>query len=244
MKFLVIADLHGNVSVLDKLDGEFSSCDAVLFGGDFADAVNKLPGEPVLKKLVSKHSEIYAVLGNHDDESFIDDLEKEGINAQGVLLTIPAKEADDCPLLLAGSGGSTPFTRDTPYERDEADIMSDLDIITTNAVSAGGNCDSGDFGEFPNLIVISHNPPRDTKCDLAGGKFHAGSAMLRSFIEKTKPLAVVTAHIHEAVAIDKVGGTTIINPGSLGNAGAYAVMTIEKVDGAPKVVSAELKRIV
>ncbi|MCI6321917.1 metallophosphoesterase, partial [Treponema porcinum] len=66
MKFLVMTDIHGNSSVLDKLDDEFKSCDAVLFGGDFADVIGKLPGEPVLEKLCSKHDEIYAVLGNHD----------------------------------------------------------------------------------------------------------------------------------------------------------------------------------
>ena len=35
MKLLIISDGHGNVEMLDKLDAEFKSCDAVLFGGDF-----------------------------------------------------------------------------------------------------------------------------------------------------------------------------------------------------------------
>ena len=36
MKFLVISDLHGNLDVLDKMEGIFKEADAVLFAGDFA----------------------------------------------------------------------------------------------------------------------------------------------------------------------------------------------------------------
>jgi len=54
MKFLVISDGHGDLEVLDKLDSEFNSCDAVLFGGDFAKFKEIETGLPFLQKLVKK----------------------------------------------------------------------------------------------------------------------------------------------------------------------------------------------
>ena len=128
MKFLVMTDIHGNSSVLDKLDDEFKSCDAVLFGGDFADVISKLPGEPVLEKLRSKHDEIYAVLGNHDAPDFLEQLEDSGLNAERTL-----NYTDGIAIL--GSGGATEFTHDTPNERPEDDIIKDFDIL--NSASSG-----------------------------------------------------------------------------------------------------------
>ena len=229
MKFLVMTDIHGNSSVLDKLDDEFKSCDAVLFGGDFADVISKLPGEPVLEKLCSKHDEIYAVLGNHDVPDFLEQLEDSGINAERTL-----NYTDGIAIL--GSGGATEFTHDTPNERPEDDIIKDFDIL--NSASGGDEKDT-----WRNLIIISHNPPKDTKCDAVNDTLHAGSQKFRELIEQIQPLAVVTWHIHEGTSIDKIGRTTVINSGSLGNQGTYAVLEIEKNDGEFIVKNAEIKKI-
>ena len=229
MKFLVMTDIHGNSSVLDKLDDEFKSCDAVLFGGDFADVISKLPGEPVLEKLCSKHDEIYAALGNHDVPDFLEQLEDSGINAERTL-----NYTDGIAIL--GSGGATEFTHDTPNERPEDDIIKDFDIL--NSASGGDEKDT-----WRNLIIISHNPPKDTKCDAVNDTLHAGSQKFRELIEQIQPLAVVTGHIHEGTSIDKIGRTTVINSGSLGNQGTYAVLEIEKNDGEFIVKNAEIKKI-
>ena len=95
---------------------------------------------------------------------------------------------------------------------------------------------------WDNLILILHNPPKDTKCDMLPNGIHVGSEQIRQFIEKTKPLAVITGHIHEGRAIDSIGDTTIINAGPL-NEGNYAWLTVEKDNGAWKVMSATLEKI-
>ena len=48
------------------------------------------------------------------------------------------------------------------------------------------------------------------------------------YVEENQPLAVVCGHIHEGVGMEKIGETLVINPGSLGEAGSYAQMEIEK----------------
>lgn len=230
MKFLVITDIHGNVNVLDKLDSEFNSCDAVLFGGDFADVINHLPGEPVLEKLCSKHDEIYAVLGNHDEPDFIEKLEDAEINAEKTLNYTDG-------IIILGSGGATEFTHDTPNERAEDDIMTDYNILKESEESENSE------GSWSNLIIISHNPPKNTKCDAVNDSLHVGSEKLRDLIEKIQPAVVVTGHIHEGTSIDKIGNTTVINSGSLGIQGTYAILEIQKISGKINVVNAEIKKI-
>lgn len=227
MKFLLLSDIHGAEASLDRLDGEFKKCDAVLFAGDFAKFEHEETGLPVLEKLRAKHEVIYSVIGNCDEPSFLSDIEEKDISVEHSLVFHEG-------LVFAGSGGGSKFTGTTPNERSDEDLLSDLDMVSTAFDPDGSGCN--------NLIVIMHNPPKDTKCDEVAPDVHVGSPLLRKFIEDKKPLAVLTGHIHEACAIDKIGSTVVINPGSLAD-GKYAVMEIEKTDGVWSVLSAELKNL-
>lgn len=221
MKFLVLSDIHGNISVLKKLENEFKNADAVLFAGDFCECFKPETSKPALDALVKMHDEIYAVLGNCDEPEFIDELENAGINAERVLNYTDG-------IAIVGSGGGSYFTGKTPNERSEDDLISDFKILGE--------------GEWSNLIMISHNPPKDTVCDAVNEKLHAGSQKFRELIEEKKPLAVVCGHIHEGCGIDKIGETVIINPGSLSE-GKYAVLETAVKDKKPQVVCAQLRSI-
>jgi len=63
------------------------------------------------------------------------------------------------------------------------------------------------------FILVTHNPPFGTKLDKVETGEHVGSKVIREFIEKEKPLLAISAHIHEAGGIDKIGKTTIFYPG-------------------------------
>jgi len=66
------------------------------------------------------------------------------------------------------------------------------------------------------VILITHAPPYKTKVDEIL-KEHAGNKSIREFIIKNKPVFSITGHIHEnAGKQDKLGKTTIINPGPKG----------------------------
>lgn len=94
-----------------------------------------------------------------------------------------------------------------------------------------------------NLIIIAHNPPKDTKLDAVAGGIHVGSPLIRAFIDSKKPLLVVSGHIHESAAIDSLGPTTLVNPGSLAD-GHYAVAEITGGANKPFAVSSiELKKL-
>ena len=52
----------------------------------------------------------------------------------------------------------------------------------------------------------------------------------------------MTGHIHESAGIDKIGDSTVINPGALME-GKYALAELEKTDGKWVVKSAELRSL-
>ena len=224
MNFLVISDLHGNLDVLDRLDEQFKKADAVLFAGDFTKFGDASTGIPALEKLKSKHDVIFSVIGNCDEPSMLEKIEAADMSVQKTLVNYEG-------LCFAGSGGGSKFTGETANERTDEELASDFDIITKQ-----------DAAEWNNLIAIMHNPPKDTECDKVAPTVHVGSPLLKKFIDDYKPLAVITGHIHESAAVCTAGNTTVINPGALME-GKYALMSVEKKDGAWSVTGAELKQL-
>ena len=229
MKFLVLSDLHANNSVLDKMDSLFSEADGVIFAGDFAECFKPETGKAALEALCTKHDSIFAVLGNCDEPEFIEELEEQDICVERSLVFHEG-------LAFAGSGGGTYFTGKTANERQENEILSDFNIVE-NSVK-----DTGDASLWKSLILVSHNPPKDTKCDAVNAELHAGSQLFTDFIKENQPLAVICGHIHEGRAIDKIGETVVINPGALLESN-YAWLEVEKKDGEWKVTDTQLCKV-
>lgn len=225
MKFLVISDLHAHNEVLDKMDEQFSKADAVIFAGDFAECFKPETGEEALSKLCKKHDTIFAVLGNCDNETFLEDLEDQDISVEKSLVFHEG-------FAFAGSGGGTKFTGKTEFERTEEECLSDFDIVV-NSVK-----DCGDKSLWENLILVSHNPPKGEVVDKVNDTLHAGSQQFADFIKENHPLAVVCGHIHEGVGYEKIGNTLVINPGSLGEKGTYAWLEVSEGN-----VSCEIKSL-
>ena len=229
MKFLVLSDLHANNSILDKMNEQFSKADGVIFAGDFAECFKPETGKAALEALCTKHDSIFAVLGNCDEPEFIEELEEQDICVERSLVFHEG-------LAFAGSGGGTYFTGKTANEREENDILSDFNIVE-NSVK-----DTGDASLWKSLILVSHNPPKDTKCDAVNAELHAGSQLFTDFIKENQPLAVICGHIHEGRAIDKIGETVVINPGALLESN-YAWLEVEKKDGEWKVTDSQLCKV-
>lgn len=231
MRFLIISDMHGDTANVEKLADEFARADAVLFGGDFAKFNHAETGKPALETLVKKHESVYAVIGNCDEPEFLSELEAADISVENGMVFHDS-------LIFAGSGGGTKFSGDTPFERTEEEILSDYAILKDSAAQC-----ADENGHWNNLVLIMHNPPKDTACDLIPAGVHVGSSALRAFIEETQPLLVVTGHIHESAGIDTIGRTTVVNPGALFE-GKYAVAEAQKDEsGAWSITKAELKTL-
>jgi Icc-related predicted phosphoesterase len=163
----------------------------------------------------------------------------------------------DLRLAAIASGGS-PWNVD-PDDSDEDDPDGIADSSTRFAEGAVPSLSGAKVAVAPapratldpapadepwnNLIVIAHNPPKDTKLDMIPNGIHVGSPLIRAFIDSKKPLLVVSGHIHESAAIDTIGPTTLVNPGALAD-GRYAVAEITGGSGKPfAVASIELKTL-
>lgn len=77
-------------------------------------------------------------------------------------------------------------------------------------------------------VVVSHSPPLDTHCDVTHGGVHVGSRALRAFVERHAPALVLSGHIHESARqtgawSDRIGSTTVVNPGQFGTSRLCAV---------------------
>ena len=216
MKILVFADIHGEFeklsNIIDSISKEtIKGIDVIVCPGDFTDMFS-VPKEfsqedvadMVLQRLVSLNKPMLCIPGNHDPYSIVGVFEEYGVGLHNRTKKVKG-------MLFAGWGGAaTPF--DTIFEPSEEE--------TAEALSALGSQIKEKF------VLVVHNPPKGTKADQVQTGEHVGSDAVREFIINKQPLLSISAHIHEAGGIDKLGKTTLFNPGPVFN-GNYGVVDIE-----------------
>lgn len=162
------------------------------------------------------------VMPGNDDEFAIDEALQSSyvVNPDGRVVGV-----EDLQMLSCSWTNRTPWN--SPRELDEPELLAKLETIATQLE--------------PNVAAIFnlHCPPNDTLLDRApaltadlklireGGEpkiVHVGSSAVRTIIETRRPALSLHGHIHESKAVDRLGPTTCVNPGS-----AYAEGV---VDGA------------
>src|SRR3989338_788298 len=221
MKILVLSCIHNHIDklakVLDKVN--FKDIDLVICNGDFTDMYYNPSDfdqvdmcEVIVEKLLALKKPLLAIPGNHDPYETLDVFEDYGINLHGKFKKVGG-------LNFVGFGGAaTPFN--TIFEPTEEEIEKGLNKNADKIIGA---------------VLVVHNPPKNTKCDKVTTGEHVGSANIRKIIEHNKPLFVVSGHIHEAVSLDKIGNSVVLNPGAVFE-GKYAIVEIKGKD-----VKVELK---
>jgi len=81
-----------------------------------------------------------------------------------------------------------------------------------------------------NIILITHDPPYDTKLDyLKNEKKHIGEIITTNVIKKYQPLFCVCGHMHENQGKAKIGKTIVVNPG-YGRIGEASIIDLDKND--------------
>ena len=207
MIILGLTDIHGQTAGINRMQAELGAADVAVMVGD----ITNFGGTGDVKRVISAvRPHVPAILGVSGNCDYIEVdrcLDNEGMN-------LHAKGRHINGIGFVGVGGSliTPFH--TPNEYTEAELEGFL-------VSAASNVSP----DAP-MVLVSHQPPSHTACDRLRSGQHVGSHSVRSFIEKHQPLVCFTGHIHEAVAIDRIGKTRIVNSGLLGK-GRYAFARIE-----------------
>jgi Icc-related predicted phosphoesterase len=155
------------------------------------------------------------VMPGNDDDPEIDDVIKSfgdrGIRwcLDGVTKVLGA------PMISLDYVNPTPW--DTPREDSEKGLKKRIEKLVDR------------LDEPDKAIFNLHAPPYGTMLDLApeldankkpvtvAGQVnfvHVGSKAVRDAIEKYRPMIGLHGHIHESSGHDKVGETTVVNPGS------------------------------
>lgn len=170
-----------------------------------------------------------------DDDELVADLHlAAGSAGEGEILDFGPEDGEDDDDFEYEDDEDADGDFDVDDERDDG-VGREEAIDRADAVANIGS-PSDDAPPRNNLVIIAHHPPRDTLLDVVPGGFHVGSPGLRAFIEAEKPLLVVSGHIHESAAIDRLGPTTLVNPGALLE-GRYAIAEITGGKNGPFAVA-------
>ena len=206
MKIVVIADIHGRIERLERASADLAAADWVVLTGDVTNFGRRAEAERMLERIEAHNTHILAVPGNCDYPEAEAVLTERGYNLHASQRVIDG-------VVWLGLGGSLPAPGGTPNEYSEEELAGLLE-----AASVG-------LDDSVPLLLISHQPPADTKLDRIHAGAHVGSRSVRQFIEQRQPLACFTGHIHEAAGLDHIGDTLLVNPGPLGT-GRYALASV------------------
>lgn len=218
MIFLVVSDIHDRVANFINV-AKREEYDAIIVAGDFTyfRPLNRVL-EIVHKVREVTNAPIYFVPGNCDP---VDLLNYEDLGKDFYNLHLKLKNLGDIVLIGIGGSNITPFSTNIEFSETE------LARFTDKLVS---------FIKDKPFLLVTHVPPYNTVDKLSFGE-PAGSRIIRSFVEKWKPIAVFSGHIHESRGISYLGKTVIVNPGPLMR-GYYALANVKKDN-----VGVELKHI-
>jgi Icc-related predicted phosphoesterase len=208
MIIIGLSDVHGSVGSIEMMKGICAKADVVLFVGDITNFGREKEADHVISPILDLPKKVFAVSGNCDYHEVDLYLDNNQINLHG-----RGEHFEDISFIGLGGSLITPFN--TPNEMSESEITN---YLQKGFVQVGSDNPS---------ILVSHQPPEQTLCDRLSSGEHVGSKSVREFIEKQNPLACFTGHIHESIAIDKIGESYVINPGMLPS-GKYAYVKIGK----------------
>jgi uncharacterized protein len=205
MKIIALTDLHAKKGVLPLFEESLRSADLVLLCGDITHFGRDKEMEEIVGLIRQMNTNIYAVSGNCDRPEAEKYLVSEGLSLNAAVRKFNGYN-------LTGLSGSLPCPGRTPNEYAEEEYEAVLENLHSPKNEP--------------LILVTHQPPFNTKNDEVSANCHVGSKSIRNFIEKQKPMICFTGHIHEGIAVDHIGPTVTVNPGPAG-AGNYAVAITE-----------------
>lgn len=223
MEILAIADIHNDIeniiNYVDKL--LLLNFDLIVAIGDFIDV--NLPkgfssidmGKLIIEELEVLKKPILAVPGNFDKDLIEFFKEKE------ILLHGNGKVIKGIGFYGFG-GARTPFG--TPLEPSEREIENGLKKAYE------------EIEKSEKKIQVTHMPPSRTKLDVITSGAHVGSEIIRKIIEEKKPVAAISAHIHEARGMDELNETKLINPGRFPE-GYCGLISIEEEKVKTKIIN-------
>ncbi len=206
MRFLVITDLHQKRSALEWINAEIkkNDIDTVLLLGDVTDGGT---GDEAADIISMIDADVYAIPGNCDPRDFPESISSVATDMHG-------KSIDLGGLRLVGLGGSNITIFGTTFELSEDELYNGL----------RENSSEG-------MILMTHVPSYGILDEIPSG-LNVGSPAVRRIVEEFHPILALSGHVHEAIGVKVIDGTTFVNPGAARD-GHCAVVDVD--DGNVKV---------
>lgn len=192
MKILAVTDTHTSKKALESFikKAKKQKPDLIISAGDLSIFGNGL--DEILKEIDTLKIPHLAIHGNHE---LLEDF-KRSVKKTKHSKNIHKKMIDFRGFTIVGWGGGGFSLKESPFEK----------FIKTNRQKL----------KKKKLILVTHAPPYNTKIDKIIGE-PCGNKSIRKFIEKFKPIAAISGHLHEnAKKKDKIDNTLVINPGPEG----------------------------
>lgn len=210
--FLAFPDLHGHTRALKTIRHIIADVDAVLLPGDMTSgSAEQL--QRVRQSIEVYNENILAVCGNMDTEAMNMQLAREGVSLHRRHQMLDG-------IAVLGVGGALPYLGQYVFSEEQfAQYLED----SLQGVPA----------DAPKILLL-HQPPYGTAVDRLEDGQHVGSKAVRAFIERVQPLVALSGHIHNAVGIDQLGATQLINSGPLAQTQQYVFLDID--DGVVKTL--------
>jgi Icc-related predicted phosphoesterase len=220
MRVLILADIHGSAKAIHLLADEAAACQGVVLAGDITHFGGPDELAPILAAVEAFGKPIFAVPGNCDLTAVDHMLQQRQHSVHANVKILDG-------FAFLGAGGSLPCPGTTPNESGESVFQDILDAAVT-------------LTEQKPMILVTHQPAWNTALDTTYDGRHTGSRAIRDFIEKHRPLLAVSGHMHEALGIDTLGPTTLVNPGPFRH-GRYAVAELALDTVQVKVLQLKVK---
>jgi Icc-related predicted phosphoesterase len=178
--------------------------DLLIVGGDITTAGTPDDAARAIERWRPLAPRLLALAGNMDSAAIDDRLADLGVGLDGRGLTF-----GDVGVFGVSAAPRSPLH--TPYELDDEELERRIERGLA------------DVRDSRVRIFCPHSPPRGTACDRLRSGEHAGSAVVRAFVEREQPDLVLCGHIHESRGRDEIGRARIVNPGPV-TAGYYALV--------------------
>jgi hypothetical protein len=203
MQLVCITDLHGRLEALQRILADAGRPEVVLLGGDLTNFGSPKDVDRVIQVVQqAAPALVLAVAGNCDSAAIDQRLDELGVGLHG--------RGRTCGNVgIHGLSGIPPWKRGM-YQLSEEEL---------DAALQAGYAATRDARQH---VLLAHVPPRGTRLDRTFFWTHAGSAAVRSFVDRVQPTLVFCGHIHEGRGIETVGATTVCNCG-FGGHGEYAM---------------------
>ncbi len=192
MKILIFSDIHGDTRALDRLLAQ--PADLYISAGDLSVFGRNL--ERCGERLREARAPVWVLPGNHETEQ-----ENQVFCGRHGLVDFHRQKRRLGQTQWAGLGYSKPTPYDTPGEYSEEEIAGALK----------------EFEGLRPLYLVVHFPPWGCTLDEVAKDRHAGSRVLRDWVERHQPAYLFCGHIHESAGrSDTIGQTRCFNVGKSG----------------------------